>query len=677
MTKNASKRAFLMSTIALILCMSMLVGTTFAWFTDSASTSVNMIQAGTLDVALEMLNDEGKWVNAEGETLSFIKADGSEQILWEPGCTYKLPTLRIVNKGDLWLSYQLVITGIDGDAKLNEAIEWTFSGAKGQAALAPLQATQGIIIEGHMKEEAGNEYQGLTIDGISITVMATQYTYEYDSFTNQYDANATNVSQWDGTIDAEGLAANTNESKKVVEIKTAAQLAAFAAAVNAGNNYKGYTVNLMTPVNLNNIDWAPIGATNGETLDSYPSYTFSGTFNGNGLPIFNLKVESKGTNAVAGLFGSANRATIENVVIDGADIKSEHYAAGILAYDTEYTNVIGCTVKNATITSSTNGTHDNGDKAGGIVGAMTGANAAYAVSGNTVENVIITAYRDAGGIIGMAATGLKVEENTAKNVIVLQDNSDDYKNAPQTTFGAIVGRGEPALKNNTEIDCTVALGNQVTTAGNAEELNAALENADVTVINLGSGDFAMNGANSINPAEGKTIIGNGETTLDSINGFKNCTFKNVTINDIYTIENNTLIDCEIVAPVDAVAKATQVRGDTKFIGCSFTANGEGTSFWADGVEENATVVFENCTFTDNIRLGGSEEKGNAYTFSNCEFKGGAVNWSKALVITYTAATFENCTFNVEAPALYGIRLAVGMTADDITLINTNTNIMVP
>ena len=112
-TRNSTKSKLLSSVIALVLCVSMLIGATFAWFTDTASTAVNKIQAGTLDVALEMY-DGTNWVNAEGQTLQFKKAAGAsagEPVLWEPGCTYELPELRIVNKGDLALKYQ--ITSLD------------------------------------------------------------------------------------------------------------------------------------------------------------------------------------------------------------------------------------------------------------------------------------------------------------------------------------------------------------------------------------------------------------------------------------------------------------------------------------------------------------------------------------------------------------------------------------
>ena len=209
--KRATKRALLTSVMALVMCVVMLVGTTFAWFTDTASTGVNKIQAGNLDIELQMKDNSGNWVNAEGKTLPFlvegkIPAEGT-QILWEPGCRYELPELRIVDKGNLALKYKVIINGIEGDAKLNEAIDWTITRGNENDKLTddisgfeykmlPKAAgdadypSQTFTIKGTMKEEAGNEYQGLSIDGIGITVVATQYTYEKDSIDDQYDANA-------------------------------------------------------------------------------------------------------------------------------------------------------------------------------------------------------------------------------------------------------------------------------------------------------------------------------------------------------------------------------------------------------------------------------------------------------------------------------------------------------
>ena len=130
-SSKSTKRALISSTLAILMCVAMLIGTTFAWFTDTASTAVNKIQAGNLDVALEMKDASGNWVNAEGQTLSWKKAAGApanEQVLWEPGCTYELPELRIVNNGNLALKYRIVINGIVGNAKLLEAIEFTYGG---------------------------------------------------------------------------------------------------------------------------------------------------------------------------------------------------------------------------------------------------------------------------------------------------------------------------------------------------------------------------------------------------------------------------------------------------------------------------------------------------------------------------------------------------------------------
>ena len=191
--RKSTKRALLGSVMAMVLCLAMLVGATFAWFTDTASTGVNKIQAGKLDVALEMQNADGKWVSAEGKTLDFVKAADAkgEAILWEPGCTYELPALRIRNNGNLALKYKVAITGINGSAKLNEAIEWTIGDvAMGAEQHLAAGESNAFTIKGHMKESAGNEYMNESIDGIAITVVATQDTVESDSFDKDYDADA-------------------------------------------------------------------------------------------------------------------------------------------------------------------------------------------------------------------------------------------------------------------------------------------------------------------------------------------------------------------------------------------------------------------------------------------------------------------------------------------------------
>lgn len=189
-----TKKALRGSLFALFLCIVLLIGTTFAWFTDTASTGVNNIQAGNLKVDLQMKDANGSWVPAEGKTIDFVKASGheNEAILWEPGCTYELPVLRVVNKGNLALKYKIKINGIQGDEKLNEVINWTISDVALDTdhSLAAGATSEDLTIKGHMQESAGNEYQGLSIDGISITVYATQASVESDSFGPEYDQNA-------------------------------------------------------------------------------------------------------------------------------------------------------------------------------------------------------------------------------------------------------------------------------------------------------------------------------------------------------------------------------------------------------------------------------------------------------------------------------------------------------
>ena len=146
-------------------------------------------------MGLEYKAADGSWKDATTTTLQFQKAAGAanEQILWEPGCKYKLPEIRVINKGNLALKYTMKVTGVEGDQKLNEVIDWTIDDkalTDFDGSLTAGQPSNAMTIQGHMQESAGNEYQGLSIDGISITVYATQDTVESDSFNNQYDASA-------------------------------------------------------------------------------------------------------------------------------------------------------------------------------------------------------------------------------------------------------------------------------------------------------------------------------------------------------------------------------------------------------------------------------------------------------------------------------------------------------
>ena len=212
------KKIIVPAIAAIALCISLIAGATYAWFTDEAKTNVNKIQSGKLDVALEMSMDNGAtWTTAEGQTLSFLKMNAEGEltadanILWEPGCTYKLPLLRVINNGNLALKYKVALSGATGDLNLLEAISFTanitkdgadtattMTGAYGsvlaESMLKPeidgVKSFDTIALEAKMDENAGNEYMGLAVNNISVTVYAMQAVYESDSTGSDYDKDA-------------------------------------------------------------------------------------------------------------------------------------------------------------------------------------------------------------------------------------------------------------------------------------------------------------------------------------------------------------------------------------------------------------------------------------------------------------------------------------------------------
>ncbi len=192
MTKNNSNRALLTSVVALILCCSMLIGSTFAWFTDEVTSDVNTIQAGTLDI--ELVDENGVSLT---EALAFVDVNGNTNVLWEPGATFNTQKFAIKNNGNLAVKYEIIIKGAKGDLKLLEAIDFTLDGEEVNVTgttfkgnLAAGESTDLMTLTGHMHESANNDYQNLKLEGITILVKATQDTVENDSFDNQYDANA-------------------------------------------------------------------------------------------------------------------------------------------------------------------------------------------------------------------------------------------------------------------------------------------------------------------------------------------------------------------------------------------------------------------------------------------------------------------------------------------------------
>ena len=205
-------------------------------------------------------------------------------------------------------------------------------------------------------------------------------------------------------------------AQDVVEISTVDQLKAFRDAVNSGNQYAGKTVKLTADLDLSSeSNWVPIG-----NLVAYPGQSFNGVFDGGGHSISNLTcTDNTPEHAVAGLFFSFENGTIKDLTVKNVDIKSTHFAGGIVAYTSDKPTIENCHVIGGTISSTpekVDGSYDNGDKVGGIMGYAT---AGSTIDKCTVQDVTITAYRDMGGIIGYSDGN--VTNNTVIDVTVTQD----------------------------------------------------------------------------------------------------------------------------------------------------------------------------------------------------------------------------------------------------------------
>ena len=225
-----TKKALLSSIIALVLCFAMLLGTTYAWFTDSATSSGNKIQAGTLDVDLYLWGETGATEITDASEPIFgvnTKALDGTNTLWEPGKTQTV-YLSIKNNGNLDLKYKVALDvsnatndledymeyAITPDAKYGKSVEW----AGGQKVVAnrtnatqannvPLKAGEEhfFALSVHMDELATNEQMGGTID-FDIKVLAGQLASEGDSFGSDYDFGA----GYDGYSEAPAPAAGVS-----------------------------------------------------------------------------------------------------------------------------------------------------------------------------------------------------------------------------------------------------------------------------------------------------------------------------------------------------------------------------------------------------------------------------------------------------------------------------------
>ena len=649
--KKTTKRALLSSVLSLVLCMAMLIGTTFAWFTDSVSSNVNTIQSGSLEIELQYQKEDGTWANAEGVTLDFKKAAGApkdEAILWEPGCTYEIPAVKVVNKGNLAVKYEIVISGIDGDAKLNEVIDWTYNDTtlESTGTLLKGQESAAITIKGHMQETAGNEYQGLEINGISITVYATQLASESDSINNTYDTNASFLN-----VDADGnyLISNADE------------LMYFAKTVNIDkNSYAGKTVKLTSNINLAGENWAPIGQT-GAT-------EFKGLFDGQGYTISNMTVNNTDTsaNCASGLFGwieshGNEGVTVKNVKFDNANVTGHHNVGVVAGF--VYGTIEGCEVKNSTITAINANKDANGDKVGAIVGYV-GMDAS--IDNNKVDKCVIKGNRDIGGIAGAVAKGVdSFANNSVKNTKIIYETEKTYASAGELVSGRT--GFTPDTTNTTS-------GNEIlqkVVTSTAEEFAAALANGNA-VVNLESdvkfGNNIKQNANIDLNGNTLTMTGSDQT----VTGDLNLTNGDVDVSSGY-FDVRSSSDKEVV--IENVTFTSTAKSKT--YGNSTNRVASAVEFCPTEAGVKTTFVFRNCTFNNsNVVFEAMSGKNGAFEaiFESCTFN----NFGNAEAIevqNYLTAdiTIKDCTFNMTATSNIYIVDALG--SSDVTVTFEGNNVV--
>ncbi|MBQ4541268.1 MAG: hypothetical protein IJA23_00290, partial [Clostridia bacterium] len=240
--------------------------------------------------------------------------------------------------------------------------------------------------------------------------------------------DVTTISLWYGAVGTLPEAVDN-----VITITSADEFAAFAAAVNAGNTFDGYTIKLAKDIDLDNIEWTPIGYgfSNFSEVIKFGA-SFRGTFDGNGKTVYNLKVTTfvgGAANADAatgvGLFGHIVSAEIKNVKVNGAEVDGNHYVGVVVGFSLN-SNISKAEVKNASASCVYLDADESGDKVGIIVGQFARTNSASAtasISGCKATDCTVDADRDAGQLIGCLDNVDSCTSCTATRVTVTWNES--------------------------------------------------------------------------------------------------------------------------------------------------------------------------------------------------------------------------------------------------------------
>ncbi len=600
MKNFSSKKALFLSVISMVICVSMLIGSTFAWFTDSATANVNTIQAGNLDV--ELVGKDGKTLTEALKWVKSAEAPEGEKVLWEPGCKYNLEPFAIKNSGNLALKYKVVISGLTGDATLLEAIDFTVS-VDGDALVAKdgestattaaslnnfegtLEAgkTTGLItITGKMKETAGNKYKGLSLENISITVYASQLNYESDSTGKDYDKDAT----YYPVLDAAGLKDALKAGGNVSVEANLAPAAAIVADKNATLNMNGKTIANITDIwDVEPNSWSLVSVREGATL----TIDGNGTFKAKENDCYAVDVQDDGCKVVikSGTFiGNIHAVYVYTgeAVIEGGFFSVQQKFSDAAKAD-EF--VLNCYDANRA-----NGT------------------AKITVKGGTFVNFNPADCQAEGAHTNFVAEGYSVIKET-------QANGDVW-------YTVVKGTG---VSSNEELNNVISSATEPTTVtlGKGTYTLPTLENKDITV--KGTKDTIVDMKNVVNKAssvsfEGVTV----ELANANYKGFQHTgklTYKDCTIKGLQFL----------------------YADEVEFINCEFVQeNDDAYHIWTYGAKN---VTFTDCKFnsTNNSKaiLCYIEGSGNEFTrtFNRCEFVATGTAEKSAIMINPTANAGTN------------------------------------
>jgi predicted ribosomally synthesized peptide with SipW-like signal peptide len=435
MAKKGIGKALVSSILSLVLSGGMFVGSTFAWFTDSATSGGNTIQAGTLKV--DIVAEDG--TSLVGDKLFFQNKNGDTDILWEPGATFRTQSFKIKNAGNLALKYRLALNGIEGNAELLDVISFSIVVADGAAV--NLESFEGKLdesdalseiyyIQGYMDEEAENNYQGKTLEGIGVTVFASQAMHEEDSFDDTYDKDATYP-------EPEKPQTPTFTVGTTSQLQAAMQptVAQGDVIVNISDDMELAAGETWTPLNLDSYTGVSriVINGNGHTIKGLNDTLIVSAIFGNtkveinDLTLLESKVET--TKDYGGAFVSyadhAISVTLNNCHLVNSTVKSANYAGGLIGFIAGIVTIEDCSVTGCTIT---------GESVGSLVGMISVANGGdieematisnVTVSGNTLTSVKVGTYR-VGELLGTTNIANVILSNiTATNNTCSQPGAD-------------------------------------------------------------------------------------------------------------------------------------------------------------------------------------------------------------------------------------------------------------